>query len=208
MPMGACGVYPTPRLKQNTWCSERTNHPSALYWPRGHGIWATNLSKNAWTLFTLALYLTHVWIPPYGIKTCIKGKGIFFSLSQVGLRPGAFIPLISANVWSKVALLAMTYGCELWQLNATNLEQLVIARKFVAKTILVFRIRTHDEIARGLIGWYTMGATINLKKLVYLERLLHNSLGYLCNIRVEPTTNCNSNETYVILFQIYSCITN
>ena len=28
------------------------------------------------------------------------------------------------------------------------------------------------------------------------------SLGYLCNIRVEPTTNCNSNETYVILFQI------
>ena len=33
------------------------------------------------------------------------------------------------------------------------------------------------------------------------------SLGYLCNIRVEPITNCNSNETYVILFQIYSCIT-
>ena len=33
------------------------------------------------------------------------------------------------------------------------------------------------------------------------------SLGYLCNIGVEPTTNCNSNETYVILFQIQSCIT-
>ena len=33
------------------------------------------------------------------------------------------------------------------------------------------------------------------------------SLGYLCNIRVEPITNCNSNETYVILFKIYSCIT-
>ena len=33
------------------------------------------------------------------------------------------------------------------------------------------------------------------------------SLGYLCNIGAEPTTNCNSNETYVILFQIQSCIT-
>ena len=34
-----------------------------------------------------------------------------------------------------------------------------------------------------------------------------NSPGYLCHIGAEPTTNCNSNETYVILFQIYPCIT-
>ena len=39
-----------------------------------------------------------------------------------------------------------------------------------------------------------------------LQELGH-SLGYLCNIRAEPTTNCNSNETYVILFLVYSCIT-
>ena len=43
--------------------------------------------------------------------------------------------------------------------------------------------------------------------LVTLIPHVYISLGYLCNIRVEPTTNCNSNETYVILFQIYSCIT-
>ena len=34
-----------------------------------------------------------------------------------------------------------------------------------------------------------------------------SSPGYLCHIGAEPTTNCNSNETYVILFQIYPCIT-
>ena len=43
-----------------------------------------------------------------------------------------------------------------------------------------------------------------INNVAYLQLI---SLGYLCNIRVEPTTNCNSNETYVILFQIYSCIT-
>ena len=30
---------------------------------------------------------------------------------------------------------------------------------------------------------------------------------YLCHIGAEPTTNCNSNKTYAILFQIYPCIT-
>ena len=34
-------------------------------------------------------------------------------------------------------------------------------------------MRTHNEIARGFIGWYTMEATINLKKFGYLEKLLH-----------------------------------
>ena len=39
------------------------------------------------------------------------------------------------------------------------------------------------------------------------KRAPPTSLRYLCNIRVETTTNYNSNETYAILFQIYSCIT-
>ena len=64
---------------------------------------------------------------------CTKGKAIFFSLSQVGVRPSAFNPLTSANVWSKVALPAMTYGCELWQLSATNLGQLEIAQNLLPK---------------------------------------------------------------------------
>ena len=41
----------------------------------------------------------------------------------------------------------------------------------------------------------------------HLTSVSHYSLGYLCNIRVEPTTNCNSNETYVILIQMHSRIT-
>ena len=42
---------------------------------------------------------------------------------------------------------------------------------------------------------------------IFIKSHNTSSLGYLCNIRVELTTNCNSNETYVILFQIYSYIT-
>ena len=37
--------------------------------------------------------------------------------------------------------------------------------------------------------------------------LMNISPGYLCHIGSEPTTNCNSNETNVILLQIYPHIT-
>ena len=43
--------------------------------------------------------------------------------------------------------------------------------------------------------------------ILEIKSARQSSLGYLCNIRAEPTTNYNSNETYVILFHIYSCIT-
>ena len=68
---------------------------------------------------------TTIWIN----DMCNTGKGIVFSLSQVGVRSGGLSPLTSANIWSKVALPAITYGCELWQLNATNLEQLAKTQK-------------------------------------------------------------------------------
>ena len=51
------------------------------------------------------------------------------------------------------------------------------------------------------------GAVEVLSPVVRLEVEDIDSPGYLCHIGAEPITNCNSNETYVILFQIYPCIT-
>ena len=55
----------------------------------------------------------------------------------------------------------------------------------------------------------TLGTAImtSYSSLVLARSNWHNSPGYLCHIGAEPITNCNSNETYVILFQIYPCIT-
>ena len=68
--------------------------------------------------------------------------------------------------------------------------------------------------AKTTARWYKKHLSFviwcDLYKMFYgnnISSLWSGSLGYLCNIRVEPTTNCNSNETYAILFQIYSYIT-
>ena len=53
--------------------------------------------------------------------------------------------------------------------------------------------------------WILANASVRYKS--YQVMIVTDSPGYLCHIGAEPTTNCNSNETYVILFQIYPCIT-
>ena len=109
-------------------------------------------------------------------EMCNKGRGIFFSLAYVGARGYGLNPLTSANIWSKIALPAVTYGCELWKINATNMSELERTQKYVAKAIQSFTVRTHDEIARGMVGWHTMESIINNKKLAFLERIIHLSV--------------------------------
>ena len=42
---------------------------------------------------------------------------------------------------------------------------------------------------------------------MYEDKASKSALLVVYGIYVEPTTNCNSNESYVILLQIYYCIT-
>ena len=109
-------------------------------------------------------------------EMCNKGKGIFFSLAHVGVRGHGLNPLTSANIWFKIALPAVTYGCELWKINATNMSELDRTQKYVAKAIQSFPVQTHDEIARGMIGWHTMEFIINNKTLASLDRIIHLSV--------------------------------
>ena len=85
----------------------------------------------------------------------------------------------SANVWSKVALPSITYGSEFWTPNVTGMSELELAQNFAAKTIQSLGIRTHDEIAWGLLGWYPLESIIILKKLSYFERIVHQNTKFI-----------------------------
>ena len=66
--------------------------------------------------------------------------------------------------------MAVNFGEWMCQILTTSKE----LRKYVAKTVQSLPMKTHDEIARGLIGWNTMKSVINCKKIAFLERLIHN----------------------------------
>ena len=55
--------------------------------------------------------------------------------------------------------------------------------------------------SRVIMRWLDVSNSLQFRRIIRI------SLGYLCNIWVEPTTNCNSNETYLTLFHIYSYVT-
>ena len=68
-------------------------------------------------------------------EMCKKGKAIFFSLTRVGVRPNALNPITASNIWSKIALPYFTYGCQLWRMNVSNIDDIERTQKYVAKTV-------------------------------------------------------------------------
>ena len=59
------------------------------------------------------------------------------------------------------------------------MSELERTQKFAATTIQSLGIRTHDEIARGLLGWYPLESIISLKKLSYFERIFHQNTKFI-----------------------------
>jgi hypothetical protein len=109
-------------------------------------------------------------------EACNKGKGIYFSLMQAGVKPNAINPIISANVWKKVGEPAMLYGCELWQMQNSDTALVERTQRFIAKSIQGLNMRTHNEIACGLLGWNTVLSVIETRKLALLERIIHKPI--------------------------------
>ena len=68
----------------------------------------------------------------------------------------------------------MLYGCEVWgNITKTELMMLNKVQKVVAKSIQNLNWRTHDEIVRGLLGWYTIEAYIDRSKRMFICKLVH-----------------------------------
>ena len=68
----------------------------------------------------------------------------------------------------------MLYSCEIWgQLTKTQVNELEKVQKHVAKRVQGLHWRTHDEVARGLLGLYTMKGYINKRKLAFIHKLIN-----------------------------------
>ena len=94
------------------------------------------------------------------------------------------------KIWNKIGLPSFIYGCELWTLNSTNLCEIERVQKYVAKSIQSLPIRTHDEIARGLIGWASMESIIDSRKLSYIGWIIRKPPGSVVK-QVLVTRACN-----------------
>ena len=113
-------------------------------------------------------------------EQCNKGKGMLAGLSAVGVRSTALNPIISSQLWETVCIPSMLHGSELWcNLTSTEVDGLEKTQKLAAKCIQGLPMRTHDEVARGLLGWVNVKSLIHLKKMAFLRQLINAPIGTL-----------------------------
>ncbi|WAR32008.1 hypothetical protein MAR_034550 [Mya arenaria] len=103
---------------------------------------------------------------------CKKAESSFYSLLSINIGTFHINPLTSASLVSKICIPKLLFGAELWNnLTKSNCMQLERFIRMAAKTIQRFPIRTRTDICLAMLGWKRIESEINLKKLMFLERL-------------------------------------
>ncbi|WAR15073.1 hypothetical protein MAR_005178, partial [Mya arenaria] len=127
---------------------------------------------------------------------CKKAESSFYSLLSINIGTFHINPLTSASLVSKICIPKLLFGAELWNnLTKSNCMQLERFIRMAAKTIQRFPIRTRTDICLAMLGWKRIESEINLKKLMFLERL--------CNM---PTTVLTK-QIFNKRLALFSCIT-
>ena len=108
------------------------------------------------------------------IKTMSKkGYSSFGMLKSAGFHSKGLSPITCSRIWKRMITPSMLYGCEIWgNLLRKEINILELVQKKIGKYIQGLHPRTHDEIVRGLLGWYTLEGTIDSCKLNFVHKLM------------------------------------
>ena len=101
---------------------------------------------------------------------CRMGYALLGSLSSTGFNSTDMSPVICSSVWFRACLHvpSLLYSCETWgKISQQEHSDMEKVHKTVLKYIQGLHIRTHDEITRGLLGWFTIKGYIDKAKLSF-----------------------------------------
>jgi len=122
-----------------------------------------------------------------------KGYANLGMLKASGFHSEGLSPLTCSNLWQRLLIPSMLYGCEVWgDLPKREMNVFETVQKRIGKHIQGLHKRTHDEIVRGLLGWTTIAGTIDKCKLKFIYKM--------CSL---PPDNIIK---YIFLCQLYSII--
>ena len=101
-----------------------------------------------------------------------KAKASFYSLMSLGLNLDYVNPILSASLVHRICVPTLLYGSELWfNLSNQNIDQLEIFYRFCAKVVQGFDKLTRTDMCLSMLGWYSIQAEIDKRKLGFLQKL-------------------------------------
>ena len=100
------------------------------------------------------------------------------SLVKCGLiHSDSLHPLTYKKIYEAAVLPKALYGCETWfSLNTHNFSLLERAHRFCVKYMQGLSIRTRTDVALSLLGIFSIGSEIDLRKLTLFGQFCRNNM--------------------------------
>ena len=85
-------------------------------------------------------------------------------------------PVIAADLWKRIGIPKILYGCELWHLNRHAVSELEKVQNITVRIMQGFLPGTSGSASRGLLGLLSVEAETDKRKLpcrkIFLVRLI------------------------------------
>ena len=106
-------------------------------------------------------------------EACRKGRNTLMSLMGIGTKGDGLNPAISANLLKSIVMPRTLYGSELWN-NLSNNELIILERMlcFCCKITQDLSKRCRSDMCTAMLGLHQIKAQIDLRKLIFLGRIV------------------------------------
>ena len=113
-------------------------------------------------------------------KAITRGRESGMVLMKMGARYGGLNPIISVELWKRIGIPKMLYGCELWQLNRHDIVELEKVQNITVRIMQGLLPGISGSAARGLLDLLSIEAEVDKRKLYFLGRLISMNHGVPC----------------------------
>ena len=104
-----------------------------------------------------------------------------FSLINCGVHSNGINPISASKLYTSIVLPRALYGCELWNgITKSNIAHLEATHHFCLKRLQSLPLRTRSDMVKGLLGFTSLEAYIDLQKLLFM--------GTLCRLKPRDVT--------------------
>ena len=120
-----------------------------------------------------------------GVKACIlpyddciiegrlkKARRAFNASMGLGIRKNGLTVATCNIIFWMVIIPILTYGCELWVLSASNVQNLELFHRYAGRRVQRLHSRSPTESCYNGIGWISIERYIQVKKMLYIRTIL------------------------------------
>ena len=105
-------------------------------------------------------------------KAVTRGREAGMVLMKMGAHYGGLNPLISIELWKRIGIPKMLYGCELWQLNRQDIFELEKVQNITVRIMQGLLPGISGSAARGLLGLLPIEAEADPDYLIQINDVL------------------------------------